>query len=277
MEAAAVAAIPAAEVARAFRLDGRRALVTGAGGGLGKVFAVALAAMGADVVCAGRDGGSVDDTAVEIVAAGGRASGAQVDVADEASVAALAAAVGGRPLHVLVNNAGVSPAFGRLHESAVEDWDRSMDVNLRGVYLCTRALLPAMLEAGSGSIVNLTSVVGVRGIDPRMVRQGSAANYVAAKAGLIGLTQQLAVEYGPDRIRVNAIAPGFHGGTRLGRHYGLDGDGIAEMLRRAVAMSPLGRIGEADELAGLVVYLASDASSFLTGQVIAHDGGVTAW
>jgi 3-oxoacyl-[acyl-carrier protein] reductase len=264
----------ASDVAKAFRLEGRRALVTGAGGGLGKVFSIALAAMGAEVVCAGIDGDSVERTAAEI---GGAASGLQVDVTDEASVAALAAALDGAPLHVLINNAGVAPAFARVHESAVADWDRSIDVNLRGAFLCTRALLPAMLGAGGGSIINLTSIVGVRGIDPGMVRQGSAANYVAAKAGLIGLTKQLAVEYGRDGIRVNAIAPGFHGGTRLGRHYGLDGDGIAEMMRRATALSPLRRIGEADELAGLVVYLASDASTFLTGQVIAHDGGATAW
>ena len=220
---------------------------------------------------------SVEQTAAEIVAAGGHASGAQVDVADEESVATLARGLGSRPLHVLVNNAGVSPAFARVHEASVEAWDRSIAVNLRGAFLCTRAVVPAMLDAGFGSIVNLTSVVGVRGVDAGMVGQGGVANYVAAKAGVIGLTKQLAVEYGPDRIRVNAIAPGFHGGTRLGRHYGLDGDGIAEMMRRAVAMSPLGRIGDADELAGLVVYLASDASSFLTGQVIAHDGGLTAW
>jgi NAD(P)-dependent dehydrogenase (short-subunit alcohol dehydrogenase family) len=133
-----------------------------------------------------------------------------------------------------------------------------------------------MMGTGQGAIVNIASIVGVEGLDPAILAQ---SGYVAAKAGVIGLTRQMAVEYGQDGIRVNAIAPGWHLGTRLGERVGnfrTDED-MARLVRFIRGHTPLDRPGRPDELGGLLLYLCSDASSYVTGQIISHDGGWTAW
>ncbi|HEY2716812.1 MAG TPA: SDR family NAD(P)-dependent oxidoreductase [Solirubrobacterales bacterium] len=270
--------VPPQRIGEAFRLDGRLALVTGAGSGLGRVFATALAAVGAEVICADLRPERAEETAAALQADGFAAEAAAVDVADEQSVAALAKGLDGRPLRVLVNNAGIATQFARVHESDVGEWDRALAVNLRGTYLCTRALLPAMLGGAGGAIVNVASVAGMTGAPPDIVGQAGISNYVASKAAVVGFTKQLAVEYAADGIRANAIAPGWHGGTRLGQEAGpADPEVGRRMFERIVAVTPMGRPGAAEELAGLVVYLAADASSYVTGEVVVHDGGLMAW
>jgi NAD(P)-dependent dehydrogenase (short-subunit alcohol dehydrogenase family) len=210
--------------------------------------------------------------------AGGRADAIEVDVGEEDSVDRMAKVVKERygRLHVLINNAGVSTPPGRVHEIPLATWDRVIGVNLRGTFLCSRALLPLMLETGGGSIVNIASVAGMQGLDPRVIAQ---AGYVASKAGVIGLTVQMAADYAGDGIRVNAIAPGWHLGTKLGERVGNypTPEARRRRLEQLIERTPMRRTGEPHELRGLLLYLASDASSFVTGQVIAHDGGWTAW
>ncbi len=261
-----------------FNLDGRTAVVTGAGSGLGRVFAQALAAFGADLFCTDIDRDGAEQTADSILSSGGSATPLQVDAADQRSIAGLAEAIeaAGSRCDLLVNNAGIATPKHRIHEMPVADWDRLMAVNLRGVFLCTRALLPFMLAQQSGSVINISSIAGLGGISPQIPAVSS--NYSTSKGGVIAFTRQGAAEYGGDGIRFNAICPGWHLGTQLGREE--VGEQTPEMIEAFLAKlnqaTPLGRTGDPAELAGLVVYLASDASAFLTGQVIAHDGGWTA-
>jgi NAD(P)-dependent dehydrogenase (short-subunit alcohol dehydrogenase family) len=179
-------------------------------------------------------------------------------------------------IDVLINNAGITTVPARLHELAVADWDRLMAINLRGTFLVTRAVLPVMLAARRGSIINLASIYGLGGFYPGF--PAGLASYAASKAAIIGLTRQCAVEYARDGIRINAIAPGYHGGTNLGHEARADASAekIAQLEGAIHAAIPMGRRGRPDELEGLAVYLASDASSYVTGQVFAHDGGWTA-
>lgn len=266
------------DVAHLFDLSHKVALVTGAGSGLGRAFAEGLAGSGARVICVDRDRGRVEETAGLINATRNDAVAVCADVADELSVEAMAkevAALGVR-VDILINNAGIATVPMRTHEMPVEDWDRLMAINLRGVFLCSRALIPQMIEARVGSIINIASIVGLVGNYPGFAMIG--ANYAAAKAGVIGLTRQMAAEYAKDGIRANAIAPGWHGGTNL----------AAE--RRAIATpaeiqqfedvilrgTPMGRRGKPEELQGMAIYLASDASRYVTGQVFTQDGGWTA-
>jgi NAD(P)-dependent dehydrogenase (short-subunit alcohol dehydrogenase family) len=252
-----------------FDLSGRAALVTGAGFGLGRVFARALASHGAEVLAADIDFPGAEQTCQLIVQEGGKASPLQVDVADPKSVDAMAKAAS--KLDILVNNAGVASLVRRVHEMPLEEWNRVIAIDLTGVFLCTRALLPKMLEGGRGSIINIASIAGMGGF----AHLGSP--YSAAKAGVIGFTRQLATDYAKDNIRANAIAPGWHGGTRLGvrTRSEMSDERVAQFEQAIKDGTPMGRRGQPEELGGLCVYLASDASSFVTGQVIAHDGGWT--
>lgn len=264
-----------------FRLDGKVAVVTGAGNGLGRSFALGLAAFGATVVCADRNLEGAEETASLAKQSRLAAEPLHNDVADEASVERAWREIKERygRVDILINNAGISTASGRTHEFSTADWDRLMAINLRGVFLSTRAALGLMLPGArppdqqTGSIVNIASVAALRGYYPGFV--SLQVSYSTAKAGLIGFTRQVAAEYAKEKIRVNAIAPGWHGGTALAaeRRAVATPEQMAAFERELMKRIPMGHRGVPDDLVGLAVYLASDASHYVTGQVIAHDGG----
>lgn len=256
-------------------LAGHRAVVTGAASGLGRSFAYALSRAGAAVACLDRD--PATDTADAIREWGGDAISLTADVADEHSMRNAAREVGALgPPHILVNNAGVTSLPGRLLDVELSEWDRVLSVNLRGLFVCTRAMMPGLLATKAASIINIASFIGLVGVYPGF--PVTALPYATSKAGIAGFTRQLAVEYARDGVRVNAIAPGWHGGTNLGRARRLtatEGD-IARFEGFLAGAIPMGHRGKPDDLAGLLVYLASDLSRYVTGQVFAHDGGLTA-
>jgi NAD(P)-dependent dehydrogenase (short-subunit alcohol dehydrogenase family) len=244
-----------------FRLDGKVAVVTGAGSGFGRTFARALADFGATVICAGRRVEALQETVSAIADAGGRAAALTLDVRDESSVDAFwrnVAAKHGRA-EILVNNAGIALAPQRTHEASVRDWDEVIATNLRGVFMTTRLGLKQMLP-GPGSIINIASIAGLR------VRAQIAA-YAATKAAVVQLTKALALEWAEHGIRVNAIAPGY-----------FETDITRDLLRSPVGQAIVARIpqqrpGRLGELDGPLLLLASDASSYMTGAVIPVDGG----
>jgi gluconate 5-dehydrogenase len=208
-----------------FRLDGKVAVVTGAGNGLGRSFALGLAAFGAHVICADRNLDGAEETASLAKQSRLQAQAMHNDVADEGSVDALWNELKSRHgrVDILVNNAGIATASGRTHEFSIADWDRLMAINLRGVFLTTRRALQLMLP-GPGSIINIASVAALRGYYPGFV--SLQVNYSTAKAGVIGFTRQVAAEYAKEKIRVNAIAPGWHGARgRAARRLNARADG----------------------------------------------------
>ncbi len=258
-------------------LSGRTALVTGAASGLGRAVALALARCGAATVVTDVDP-AVAETACEIRDTGGRGFAFTADLTEPDAVAALACEVGSvlGCLDVLVNNAGIAITPARLLDVAVEDWDRVIAANLRSVFLVSRAMLPLLLRSTSASVINVSSFLGLVGAYPGF--PVTAIPYAASKAGIDGFTRQFAIEYAKDGLRVNAVAPGWHGGTQLGRERRAAAS--QEVLDRhetyLKGSIPMGRRGTPDELTGLVIYLASSASRYVTGQVFAHDGGLTA-
>lgn len=259
-----------------FDLTGRRAVVTGAASGLGLVFAEGLSQAGAAVAWLDCDR--------DLLAAHGSSSGTRdcrivADLAHEADVDRAATEIGewsSGKLDILINNAGIATRPGRLLDISTADWDRALATNLRSVFLVTRALLPALIASTRGSVVNISSYLGMVGAYPGFPL--TSITYSASKAGLIGFTRQLAMEYAGERVRCNAIAPGWHGGTRLGREREAAGGAaaIAQLENFIDTEVPLGYRGNPRDLLGLLLYLAGDASTYVTGQVFAHDGGITA-
>lgn len=264
MTGTAPASLPAPP---ALRLDGRVAWVTGASRGLGRALALALAGAGAELLLSARSGDAVRDVAEEIRAAGGRAEvavGSVAEPGDVAAAAALAQRTWGR-LDLLVNNAAVSPTFAPAERIGDDDWQQVLDVNLGGAFSCCKAALPLLRAAGPGaSVVNVSSVHG------RAAHERLAA-YAASKGGLELLTRTLALEWAQDGIRVNAVAPGYlqtemTSGLRDHPHWG---DAL-------LARIPLRRFAAPAEIVGAILFLASDASSYVTGATLAVDGGWTA-
>ncbi|GAB2974101.1 SDR family NAD(P)-dependent oxidoreductase [Saccharothrix stipae] len=244
-----------------FRLDGQVAIVTGASSGLGVAFAKGLAEAGADVVLAARRVDRLKDTARLVESAGRRALVVQADVAqpDDCREVARAAAEFG-PVHVLVNNAGVASAVPASRETP-EQFLGVMDVNLNGTYWMAQAAAAVM--TGGGSIINVSSVLGlVSGGLPQ-------AAYSASKAGVIGLTRDLAQQWtGRKGIRVNAIAPGYFASEMTDQY-------PEGYLEAHISKLPMGRVGDPEELAAAVVFLASAAGGYTTGTTFVVDGGVT--
>ena len=241
-------------------LDGQIALVTGASRGIGRAVALALAEAGAEVVVNYSSSPDAADAVVgEITGSGGRAYALQANVADEEAVNDLIKTVierSGR-IDVLVNNAGIT-RDGLLMRMKTEDWQSVINLNLSGVFLCTRAVTRPMLKQKSGRIINITSVVGLMG-------NAGQSNYAAAKAGVVGFTRSTAKEMASRGITVNAVAPGFIA-TDMTKD--LDAEGI-------LAAIPLGRFGTPEQVAGAVRFLAADpASAYITGQVLQVDGGM---
>lgn len=241
-------------------LDGQTALVTGASRGIGRAVALALAAEGAEVVVNYASSPEAAEAVVaEIQAKGGSAYALKADVSDEASVDDLIKTVLKRSerIDVLVNNAGIT-RDGLLMRMKTEDWQAVINLNLTGVFLCTRAVTRPMLKQRNGRIINITSVVGLMG-------NAGQANYAAAKAGVVGLTRSSAKEMASRGITVNAVAPGFIA-TDMTKD--LEADSI-------LAAIPLGRFGTPDQVAGTVRFLAADpAAAYITGQVLQVDGGM---
>jgi NAD(P)-dependent dehydrogenase (short-subunit alcohol dehydrogenase family) len=255
-------------VERAGRLDGKVALITGAGSGMGRCAAELFASEGARVVVADYAEDAGHTTAAAITGAGGEATFVRADVSQagdcEAMVQHATARFGG--LHVLYNNAGVFPADdGGALETPESTWDRVMEINLKGVWLGCKAGIPAMLASGGGSIVNVASFVAYVGAATAQIA------YTSSKGGVLAMTREIAVEYGRRNIRANSLCPGP-----------IDTPLLAELMsdpeRRArrLVHIPMGRLGRAEELAKAALFLASDESSFMTGASLIVDGGITA-
>jgi 2-hydroxycyclohexanecarboxyl-CoA dehydrogenase len=243
--------------------SGRTAVVTGGASGIGGAISRRLSADGAQVAILDLNGEAIDATVAAIGAAGGKAFGATVDVTDRAGIEAALDEVRtrlGRPT-ILVNSAGMN-AHGPFLEISIESWNTSVAVNLTGTFHCCQAVLPDMVEEGWGRIVNISS---------SSVHSGSAqlASYVAAKSGVVGLTKVLALEFGRHGITVNTIPPGFID-TPMLRHSRTTG---LMKLEEQVARTPVGRIGQPEDVAAACAFLVGEQAGYITGQVIGVNGG----
>jgi gluconate 5-dehydrogenase len=259
-------------------LEGKTALVTGAALGLGRGFALTLAEAGADVAIADVNDDDLKETEARVKKTGRRVLKVVADVSARADVARMVEETVSEfgQLHIAVNNAGVLTRPTRFHEMPTEDWAKVISVNLTGVFLCMQKEIEVMLRQGSGgSIINISSILGLVGADPEL---NPRVNYIASKHAVNGLTKQGAVEYAEHGIRVNAIAPSWHEGTALAKARAevQTTEEQEQREKEIVARTPMGRRGRIEELQGLLLFLASDASSYITGQVVASDGGWTA-
>lgn len=247
-------------------LDGKVAIVTGAGKGIGKAIAKALAAANAKVVINDVDPNAAAQVAEEIRSAGGEASPDKADVSIRSEIGQMVENViqkRGR-IDILVNNAGVV-ARKPAEELSEEEWDKVMDVNLKGTFLCAQAVAKAMIQKGNGGrIINMSSIMGSVALPPR-------APYCASKGGIIALTKDLAAEWAKYGIRVNTIAPGWTVTEMTQSYFSQE-----EVRRFLLERIPLNRLGKPEDVANLAVFLSSEYSDYITGQAIHVDGGWTA-
>ncbi len=256
-----------------FRLDGKAALVTGAGSGIGREIALLFAQQGALVALGDIDEGAAGRVAAEIEGAGGRSFPVPLDVTDRASARAAVATVAGRQgrLDILVNNAGIG-MVGNLLETEPEDFRRLMAVNVDGVYFCSQAAVAQMLaqEPRGGTIVNIASVAGIVAVARRFA-------YCATKGAVISMTQSTAMDFVDQNIRCNCICPGTVETPFVEAYLQKYHVGEVEETRQALhARQPLGRMGRPEEIAPLALYLASDEAAYVTGAQMTIDGGLTA-
>lgn len=242
------------------RLQDKVAIITGSARGIGRATALAFAAAGAQVIVCDMDVAGGEQTAADIRAAGGRALFVQVNVTERASVDALVQTVQAQfgRIDVLINNAGVLRDHSLL-KMTEQEFDFVINVNLKGVFNCTQAIAPLMVAQGSGAIISASSVVGVYG-------NYGQTNYVASKAGVIGMTKVWARELGPKGVRVNAVAPGFISTEMLA---GIP-DKVMEELKAKISLR---RLGRPEDIAQAYLFLASDEAAYITGHVLHVDGG----
>ena len=252
------------ETSRRIKVDlsGRTAIVTGASRGIGKAIALALGASGAKVACVARSADKLKETVDEIAAAGGTAEAHPCDVTDSAAVTKLVEGLAEKwgQVDIVVNNAGITQDT-LIPRMTDEQWDSVIATNLRSVFLFTRVASQVMMRKRSGRIINISSVSGLMG-------NPGQANYSASKAGIIGFTRTVARELAGRKITVNAICPGFVASEMTAAM----GAALDEMIKDRI---PAKRLGEADEIADAVLYLASDSAAYMTGEVITLDGGLT--
>ena len=250
-----------------FGLHGSTAVVTGAASGLGRAIALAFAGAGAKVACLDLKLAEVERTCQEILDRGGEAKSYQADISSFEQVCVAHEDIRrdfGDP-QILFNVAGIAGAGVRLHELEAGDWQRRLGVNLNGAFYLSKVCLPAMMERRQGVIVHVASIWGTLGSVLHPV-----PDYAAAKGALVNLTREMALEYAPFGVRVNAIAPGFFHTNLAAR---MQNQEYREQLGQKI---PLGRVGKPEEITGLAVFLASPASSYITGQTIVIDGGFSA-
>jgi 2-hydroxycyclohexanecarboxyl-CoA dehydrogenase len=244
-------------------LDGKTALVTGGGSGIGRAIALRLARDGAAVAILDLNLESARKTAEEVAALGRGAFAVRADVASAADVKAAADESRQRlgTITILINNAGIGHVVPFV-DTTEEDWDRMIDVHMKGAFLCAREVVPDMVQAGWGRVVSISSVAGLQGA-------AGFVHYSAAKAGIIGFTKGLAQELGRRGVTVNAIAPGLIDTPILGK-----ADLTRDVQQRMVRRSAVGRIGQPEDMAAACAYLVSQEASFCTGQVISPNGGI---
>jgi NAD(P)-dependent dehydrogenase (short-subunit alcohol dehydrogenase family) len=264
-----------------FDLTGRVVLITGGSRGIGRAFAEAVAAFGATVAIAARDQGKIDETLGILAKYKVKTLGISADMSKEEDIKRMVDETVkkfGR-IDVLFNNAGIARPQRPIHEEIVADFDIMIATNLRGPFLVLKYVLPVMIKQNKGSIINTSSTAGLRAEYPEI----APIAYCAAKAGINIMTQVAAIEYAKYNIRVNCIAPGMHR-SELGHDAPMPKNSpdpkvmaaMQEQMKKTTEDIPMHRFAEADELAGLAVLLASDASSYITGQVYTQDGGRSA-
>jgi NAD(P)-dependent dehydrogenase (short-subunit alcohol dehydrogenase family) len=252
-----------------FRLDGKRAVVTGAARGIGFATADALSEAGAHVIVADMDGAAAEASAQHLTTMGRKASAMLLDVTSPRAVEACEAMIAKEhgPVDVLVNNAGIAISFKPAETMEDDVWNKVIDVNLNGVFWCCRSFGKAMLARGNGAIINIGSMSAEIVNYPQ-----EQVNYNASKAAVHHLTRSLAAEWAPRGVRVNAVAPTYIE-TDLTRDVALD----PEIRKHWIGGTPMARMGQPSEIASVVLFLASDAASLMTGSIVVADGGYTCW